>query len=303
MQMMISILYDCVYHSAPIILAVLGGLFAYKANVLNIALEGMMLNGALFSVLTYYFTRNFAFALLVCLLTTLLYGLIFAFFGVTMKGNVIIVGLAINMMSTAVAGFILVMMKSSNIIIPEFDVNALKLNIPIIKDIPILGPILSGHPVLTYVSFLLIFLTSLLMYRTRFGVYVRVVGESEDAAKAIGLRVDLYKYAAILLGAVGCALAGMNLALDRLGLFTNSMVAARGFIALAAIYCGRGKPVQSSLYAILFGLSRSLAVNLSVYAGEASGLFDCFPYLLMIVVLGAASYVKYKNVKVRGFQV
>ena len=75
------------------------------------------------------------------------------------------------------------------------------------------------------------------------------------------------------------------------------------FIALAAIYCGRGKPVQSSLYAILFGLSRSLAVNLSVYAGEASGLFDCFPYLLMIVVLGAASYVKYKNVKVRGFQV
>ena len=303
MQLMISILYDCVYHSAPIILAVLGGLFAYKANVLNIALEGMMLNGALFSVLTYYFTRNFAFALLVCLLTTLLYGLIFAFFGVTMKGNVIIVGLAINMMSTAVAGFILVMMKSSNIIIPEFDVNALKLNIPIIKDIPILGPILSGHPVLTYVSFLLIFLTSLLMYRTRFGVYVRVVGESEDAAKAIGLRVDLYKYAAILLGAVGCALAGMNLALDRLGLFTNSMVAARGFIALAAIYCGRGKPVQSSLYAILFGLSRSLAVNLSVYAGEASVLFDCFPYLLMIVVLGAASYVKYKNVKVRGFQV
>ena len=295
MQLMISILYDCVYHSAPIILAVLGGLFAYKANVLNIALEGMMLTGALFSVLTYYFTRNFAFALH--------YGLIFAFFGVTMKGNVIIVGLAINMMSTAVAGFILVMMKSSNIIIPEFDVNALKLNIPIIKDIPILGPILSGHPVLTYVSFLLIFLTSLLMYRTRFGVYVRVVGESEDAAKAIGLRVDLYKYAAILLGAVGCALAGMNLALDRLGLFTNSMVAARGFIALAAIYCGRGKPVQSSLYAILFGLSRSLAVNLSVYAGEASGLFDCFPYLLMIVVLGAASYVKYKNVKVRGFQV
>lgn len=303
MQLIISILYDCIYHSAPIILAVLGGLFAYKANVLNIALEGMMLNGALFSVLTFYFTRNFAFALLVCLLTTLLYGLIFAFFSVTMKGNVIIVGLAINMMSTAVAGFILVMMKSSNIIIPEFDVNALKLNIPIIKDIPFLGPILSGHPVLTYVSFLLIFLTSLLMYHTRFGVYVRVVGESEDAAKAIGLRVDLYKYAAILLGAVGCGLAGMNLALDRLGLFTNSMTAARGFIALAAIYCGRGKPVESSLYAILFGLSRSLAVNLSVYAGEASGLFDCFPYLLMIVVLGVASYVKYKNTKVRGFQV
>ena len=100
---------------------------------------------------------------------------------------------------------------------------------------------------------------------------------------------------------MGCAFGGMNLSLERLGLFTNDMVAGRGFIAIAAIYCGQGKPVQSAIYAVLFGLSRSLAVNLSVYAGNAAGLFDCFPYILMIAVLAAASYVKHKNVKVRGF--
>ncbi|MCI9295837.1 MAG: ABC transporter permease [Lachnospiraceae bacterium] len=301
MQLLESILYDCIYHSAPIILCVLGGMFAYKANVLNIALEGMMLNGAFVSILSYYFTGNMLVTLLLAVGSTLLYGYIFAFLGVTMKGNVIIIGLAVNMISTAVAGFVLVMLNSSNIILENFDLNALKINIPIIGKIPILGSILSGHPIITYISFIMIFLMYVLMYHTKFGIYVRVVGESEEAAKAIGLHTDFYKYAAILIGAVGCALGGMNLSLERLGLFTNDMVAGRGFIAIAAIYCGRGKPVQSAVYAILFGMSRSLAINLSVYAGNAAGLFDCFPYILMIAVLAAASFVKHKNVKVRGF--
>ena len=294
MQLLQSILYDCVYHSAPIILCVLGGMFAYKANVLNIALEGMMLNGAFVSILTYYFTKNMALTVFLAIATTLIYGLVFSFLGVTMSGNVIIIGLAINMISTAVASFVLVMMNSSNIILPDFDLNALKINIPIIKDIPFIGAILSGHPFITYLAFVMILLMYIVMYHTRFGIYVRVVGESEEAAKAIGLRTNFYKYAAILIGAVGCALGGMNMSLERLGLFTNDMTAGRGFIAIAAIYCGQGRPVQSAVYAVLFGLSRALAVNLSVYAGNASGLFDCFPYILMIAVLAGASYMKHR---------
>lgn len=301
MQLLESILYDCIYHSAPIILCVLGGMFAYKANVLNIALEGMMLNGAFVSILSYHLTGNMLVTLILTVVSTLIYGLIFSFLGVTLKGNVIIIGLAINMISTAIAGFVLVIMETSNIILQDFDLNALKINIPIIENIPFIGGILSGHPTITYISFLMIFLMYIVMYHTKFGIYVRVVGESEEAAKAIGLRTEFYKYAAILIGAVGCALGGMNLSLERLGLFTNDMTAARGFIAVAAIYCGQGRPVQSAFYAILFGLSRALAVNLSVYAGNAAGLFDCFPYILMIAVLAAASYVKHKNVKVRGF--
>lgn len=225
MQLIQSILYDCVYHSAPIILCVLGGMFAYKANVLNIALEGMMLNGAFVSILTYYFTGNMSLTVLFAIGSTLIYGLIFSFLGVTMKGNVIIIGLAINMISTAIASFVLVMMNSSNIILPDFDLNALKIDIPIIKDIPFIGSILSGHPIITYLAFIMIFLMYVVMYHTKFGIYVRVVGESEEAAKAIGLHTDFYKYAAILIGAVGCALGGMNMSLERLGLFTNDMTA------------------------------------------------------------------------------
>lgn len=303
MQLIESIAYDMIYHSAPIILCVLGGMFAYKANVLNIALEGMMLNGAFISVLTYFFSHNLLLTVLLTVFTTLLYGLAFSFLGITMKGNVIVIGLAINMVSTAIAGFVLVLMDSSNIILPDFDLNRLKINIPFIEGIPILGKILSGHPFITYLSFLMIFAMYILMYRTKFGVYVRVVGENEEAARSIGINAAFYKYAAVLIGAVGCALGGMNLSYERLGLFTNDMTAGRGFIAIAAIYCGQGKPVQSSLYAILFGLARALSINLSIYAGNAAGLFDCIPYIVMIVVLAAASYMKHRNIKERGFQV
>ena len=303
MQMLESILYDCIYHSAPIILCVLGGIFAYKANVLNIALEGMMLNGAFASVLSYYFTQNMLITVLITIGSTLIYGLIFSYFGITLNGNVIVIGLSLNMVTSAIAGFVLVLLNSSNIIIPDFDLNKYKITIPIIKDIPVLGSILSGHPTITYISFLMILLIYILMYHTKFGVYVRVVGESEDAAKSIGIRTNFYKYIAVLIGAVGCALAGMNLSLERLGLFTNNMTAGRGFIAIAAIYCGQGKPVQSVIYAILFGLARSLAVNLSVYAGNAAGLFDCIPYLVMIAVLSVVSFMKHQNVRERGFKV
>jgi simple sugar transport system permease protein len=303
MQLLISILYDCIYHSAPIILCVLGGIFAYKANVLNIALEGMMLNGAFISVLTYYYTQNMVIVLVLTIITTVLYGLIFSYFGITLRGNVIVIGLALNMAAAAIAGFVLVLLHSSHIIIPDFSVNEFKVNIPLVGKIPVLGEIISGHPPITYISFILIFLIYILMYSTKFGVYVRVVGENEEAARAVGIHTDFYKYCAVLIGSVGCGLAGMNLSLERMGLFTNNMTAGRGFIAIAAIYCGQGDPVISSFYAILFGLARSLSVNLSIYAGNAARLFDCIPYIIMVGVLSFASFMKHKSVRERGFKV
>ena len=302
MDMLGQILYDTVYHSAPIILCVIGGVFAYKANVLNIALEGMMAIGAFVSVLVTFLTQNIWLGFLLAMVAALIFGLIFSLMGVTFKGNVIIVGLALNLLATAIAGFVLVRMKTSNITLSFMNVADLKIHIPLIENIPILGDILSGHPLITYISFLGILVMWILMYKTKFGVYCRVVGENEDAAKSIGLKTNFYKYVAILIGAVCCGLAGANLATERVGLFTNEMTAGRGFIAIAAIYCGQGSPTLSSLYAILFGLARALSVNLSLFAGPASGLFDVIPYIVMVCVLMAVSIVKRKNNKVRGFK-
>jgi simple sugar transport system permease protein len=132
---------------------------------------------------------------------------------------------------------------------------------------------------------------------------VRVAGENEAAAQAVGIRTDLVKYIAVLIGSVSCALAGASLAMDDLGgIFTTDMTAGRGFIAIAAIFCGRGKPGASALYALAFGLARSLALNLSIHAGASARLFNAIPYVIIVVVLLGASILKHRNSRQRSFQ-
>ena len=301
MDLLASILYDTVYHAAPIILCVIGGVFAYQANVLNIALEGMMGIGAFASTLTVYFTNSLVLGLLAGVFAALIFGVAFSVMGVTLKGNVIIIGVALNLLVTAIAGFVMVRMNVANISLSDLNVSDLQVTIPGIDAIPILGPIVSGHPILTYVAFIGIWLMWMLSYRTKFGTYVRVVGENEDAAKSLGLKTNFYKIVAILIGSLTCGLAGINLSTERLGLYKNGMTAGRGFVAIAAIYCGRGDPLKSSLYAILFGFARSLSINLAIYAGPAAGLFDVIPYVVMVVVLLVVQISKRRNVRTRGF--
>ena len=117
----------------------------------------------------------------------------------------------------------------------------------------------------------------------------------------MGISSSKIKYSAILIGALFCALAGANLSTERMALFTANMTAGRGFIAIAAIYCGKANPVKTTLYAILFGLAKSLAINLALVAGPISGLFETVPYLAIVLVLFAVSAVEKKNTRLRGF--
>ncbi len=296
-----KILYDMLAYSAPIIWCVLGGNFAHSANVLNIALEGMMLVGAFVSVLVVLFTGNVWLGILVGVLATMVFGLVFSYLGVTRRGNVIIAGLAINLLAASVAAFVLKAMDLPNLNANSMvDVAGMKIHLPLIKDIPFLGPVLSGHPPLTYLAFLGIAVMGIVMYRTRFGVYVRVVGENEDAALSVGINGNRIKYLAVLIGAVCCALAGANLALEKMALFTNGMTAGIGFIAIAAIFCGRGRPGLTSIYAIVFGLAQSLAINLNLSAGPISGLFNTIPYFMIIGILTVVSILQHKDVRMRG---
>ncbi len=297
------ILYDMLSNSAPIILCVLGGIYAHKANVLNIALEGMMLNGAFTSVLFVMITGSLWIGILMGIITTLIYGLVFSFMSVTKNGNPIITGLAINLIAVSISAFVLKALNIANINVNSMvDVAGLKINIPLIKDIPFIGAIVSGHPLTTYISYIGIFVMWVIMYKTRFGVYVRVVGENEDAARSVGIKVNYIKYMAILIGAFCCSLAGVNLALEKMALFTNGMTAGIGFIAIAAIFCGQGRPGRSSIYAILFGLAQSLAINMNISAGPASGLFKTLPYFMIVVILSVVSVIQLRNNRLRGFK-
>jgi general nucleoside transport system permease protein len=303
MPVLDKILYDAVLSAAPLILAVLGGIFAHRANVLNIALEGMMLLGAFCCCLFTILLGSYPLALFLSMLVTTAFGFVFSYFGISRRGNVIIVGLAINLFASAITAFLLQVMGKAELVARGYVVASARIRLPIVADIPVLGPMLSGHTPLTYFSYLAILGMWVLMFRTPFGVHVRVAGENEEAARAVGIRTTAIKYASVIIGAVCCALAGASLSMDDLGgIFTKDMTAGRGFIAIAAIFCGRGKPGASALYAIAFGLARSLALNLSIYAGSAARLFNAIPYLLIVAVLLVASIVKNRNTHLRSFQ-
>jgi len=297
------ILFDMIDNAVPILFCVLGGNFAYKVNVLNISMEGMLLMGAFSSVLFLMLSGSMLVGILGAVCIVLVSGWIFSFMSITRKGNPIISGLAINLLATSITAFVLKSLSLPNINVNHIvDVAGLKVNIPLLQDIPVIGSIVSGHSPLTYIAFVMIFVSWLLMYRTKFGVYVRVVGENEEATESVGIRGTKIKYIAVLIGALSCAFAGINLAVERLALFTNDMSAGIGFIAIAAIFCGKGRPSITALYAMLFGLCQSLSVNLNISAGPASGLFKTLPYIMIVTILAAVSIIQTRKNYTRGFK-
>lgn len=302
MDFIIKILSDSLYFAGPILLCTLGGLFAYKANMINIGLEGMMLFGGFISALVLFFTHSWVLAFLGAMVLAILLGMLFSYFGVTKKANFIITGFAINLLAIAVGKYVIAALGTNDInVIADVSRSMASVDLGIIGDIPFIGPILNNQSFLTYLSFILIIVVHFVLYKTKFGTYVRVVGESEAAAGSIGIPIGRIKYLAIIIGAILCAFAGYNVAINQLASYTPDITAGTGFIAIAAIYCGQGNPKSSSLYAILFGISRSLAINLSLRIGTIAGLLEMIPYIMIVVVLTVVGIIRKRKTLYRGF--
>lgn len=302
MDFIVKILADSLYFTGPILLVSLGGLFAYKAGVVNIGLDGMMGIGALTATLVLFYTHSWIIALFVGIIAAVLIGMLFSFFGITKKANFIITGFAINLLATALGKYVLALEGKTAInVIGILRTHQKFIDIPLIKDIPILGDIISGQSLLVYFSFLAIFLVSFIIFKTKFGTYVRVVGESEEAAKSVGINIHLIKYLAVIIGAIFALFAGYDVSVHQISAYTPGITAGIGFIAIAAIYCGDGHPKIVAIYAILFGLSRSLATNLAIRIGSIAGLLQMIPYLMIVIVLSVVAIINHRKSLYRGF--
>lgn len=292
--------------ATPLILGVLGGLFTYKAGVLNIAIDGMMTAGAFGAILGIFYTRSILWGSFIGILIALGLGWIFAFFSVTLKGHNVITSLAINTTAASVAPFVCLYLfgNRTSIIVTDVAVpSQIAVDVPILCDIPILGDILNLQTPLTYFSFLAVILASVLLYRTKFGIYTRVCGENQEAAEAMGIHVNRVQYGAIFMSAICSALAGINLAVENLGMYTDNMVSGRGFICLAAIYCGKGKPLGCVAYAFIFGFARALQVKITTYFdASTASLIEMMPYLLIVAVMFITAFSDIRKRNYRGFK-
>lgn len=283
--------------TAPILFAALGAVIAEKAGVTNIGLEGIMMISALFGVLFSYWTQSWLIGVLGALAVGVLLGLLMGFFALKLKTDIILAGIAVNMMGGGGTIFLLYMftgmrgntgaLVSPNILIPT-------LNIPLLQDIPIIGEVLSGHAVLTYIAFLLVYLIWLLLYKTPLGLNIRAVGENPNAASSVGVSVLRIKYIAIALSGALAGLGGAFMSMYYSQGWNSGMVAGRGFIALAAQAMGRGEPVGAMLSSLLFGLAQALRTKVSGLQGVSSYLVSVIPYVVTILglVIYAASVTR-----------
>lgn len=286
MEFIINVLYSTLRVSAPLIMAAMAGALSKQVNLLNIALEGIMLFGAFAGVVFAAQFGNTWLGLVSAMLLALILSAVFALFVIDLKVNLIVAGLAINILALGLTAYLLtVVFDTRGAFIPD-NVTPLPVwDIPYLKDIPVIGKILSGHGVLVYGSWLLVLATSLVLYQTPFGIHLRAVGEHKEAAQTAGIPVRRVEYQAILLGGMMAGLAGAQLSIGDLALFTDNMTNGRGFIALAAVFFGNAAPGMTALGCLLFGMFEALQFRIQVRTGLSPQLLQMLPYLIVVVIL------------------
>lgn len=274
--------------TTPLLLAALGGAATQMGNILNIGLEGMMLIGAFTAVVVGAATNPWI-GVLAAIGAAVLLALVFAVASLVFKADFIVVGIGVNLLAVGVSVLLLQVMYGNPGVTPG-NVKAIlpKLDLGPIGSIPVLGPAINNQTLLVWLAFLLVPAYSFLLYRTRFGVHLRAVGEDEPAAIAAGINVFNVKFVSILISGVMCGLAGAQLAMATLGSFTAGMTSSRGFIAVAALTFGLAKPTRTMVACLIFGAADAFADRLSL-AGANASLSLMTPYAVTIIALVLAA--------------
>lgn len=270
--------------TTPILLAALGEAYVERSGLLNLGIEGMMVAGAFSSFLVALKLNNLLFGFLTAALVGLALGLIFGIMTITLRANQIVVGLGLTIFAHSMSSFLHRVIFGNQFPI-LFDAGGTN-EISFFSKIPIIGQALFNQHWLVYLAFLLVPIMYVLMYKTRFGLRVRAVGETPWAADASGISVYRIRYYTILLGGLMASLGGAFLALGDLAFFVPDMNMGRGYIAIVVVMLGKWNPVKVCFGGLLFGFALALTSTLQVVGIKISPDFILMiPYLVVIVTL------------------
>jgi ABC-type uncharacterized transport system permease subunit len=278
------LLHNAIGIMTPFLLAATGGLFTELAGMLNIALEGLMLIGAFFSVVFAGLTGRLAIGVLLGITSAVLAAALFAAISLNLKANVFISGLATNLLASGLT-VVLAFQLFGNKGVVRFQIAKLpSLNFPALARVPVLGDLLIGHNVLVYFSWLIVVLAALLIYRTPFGLRIRGTGLGAATIASLGLKPRRYQMAGILISGFTCGLAGAMLTL-RLSAFVPNITSGRGWIALVAIYLGNRTPWGIVIASFIFGLAESLSNYAQGAINIPADFILAFPYLITVLAM------------------
>jgi general nucleoside transport system permease protein len=295
-----SVLDSTIRTTAPILLACLGGLYSERSGVFDIGIEGKMLFSAFAAGVVAFHTGSPWLGLLAALATGLVFSALHGYASITQRGNQIVSGVAINFLAVGMTALLGKAWYGQGGKTPQLPPEARfqPINLPgadAVKDVPVLGLIysglISGHSLLVYVAFLAVPLTWWIIFRTRFGLRLRAVGENPAAVDTAGISVTALRYSGVLICGLFAGLAGTYLAIAQSANFAPNMSAGRGFIALAALIFAKWHPVGALGACLLFGFLEALAIPLQGAVVPGLGwkipvqLITASPYILTVILL------------------
>ncbi len=279
--------------SCPIIIAGLGGLYSEKSGVTNVALEGLMLIGAFASATTIVFLEPYTawapwISIVVGAIAGGIFSLIHAFASIRLKANQVISGTGINMLATGLTVYLCQIIFNQQRT-QTFQTGFAKVSVPVLKDIPIIGPIFFNNVYATvYIGFLLVLITWYVLKKTRFGIRMRACGENPHAAESLGINVYKTRYIGVLISGILSGLAGGILVLTQDTQFTVGSIHGIGFIALATLVFGKWNPFGVLGAGTFFGLSQIIRMFVNSVAFLSflpDEVFFAFPYVITIFAL------------------
>lgn len=269
--------------TTPILFATLGAVVASRAGAINIGIEGTMITGALMGVIFSAYTQNVWIGLLAAVLSGVLVSMLLGYFALKLKTNIVLTGIAINILAAGGTVFLLTELTGDKGI--STSLNSLVLpnvNIPVVSSIPVIGSILSGHNVLTYVAIVCIVLMHILFNNMSLGLRIKAVGESPEAAESVGIDVFKIKFIALIISGIFAALGGAFLSMGYVSWFSSGMTAGRGFIALAARAIAGNTSLGSLFASLLFGFADTLSNYLQAFPIPVE-FIHMTPYLVTII--------------------
>ncbi len=299
MSLIIEIFKSALPASIPILLAALGGLFTWHANVFNISMEGMLLTSAFTSVVGSYLFESWEMGLLFGICGSLMVSLLFAFFVLKMKTGEFITGIAINSLALGGTTYFLRQIFKVKGTLMDPRIEALpKVNIEIIEKIPVIGQIINGHAFPLYLTFFIIVpLVYIVIYKTSFGLRLRACGYDSKVIDSVGIKADKLKFYSILICGTLCGIGGTFLSLGIMRMFTENMSNGRGWISLAIIILSAGNPIKVFITFIIFGITEGLGLTLQ-QVNIPNQFTDMLPYIAVLIAL----YINSRNTKKKSLQ-
>ncbi|MFI6169276.1 ABC transporter permease [Nocardia sp. NPDC051052] len=282
--------------STPLILGALAGVLCERAGVINIAIEGQLLAGAFAAAILATVSGSFVVGALAAVVAGVFIAWLLAVFSIRYLVNQIVLGVVLVVFATGITGFLFDQLVNLTDGASRFNNPGTMqpLAIPVLSSIPIIGPTVFDQTALVYAMVVAVAVLGFVLYRTRWGLRVRAVGEHPRAAATVGIKVLRVRYQAVLLAGAIAGLGGAYFTIGSTGGFTKEMTAGNGFIALAAVIMGRWHPLGATCAALFFGFTKALQGQLQVLATPIpTEVLQMTPYLLTVIaVAGAVGQVR-----------